>query len=381
MQNQPGTQEVTPRPDTAATRNGEPILNSMISEASGGVVPALDMDSVLSEADRKAIQSFSSRIDLSGSDDVILYGSDSQKKISTFADSILVNANNADSSEVISALENLVVELRVFETATQKPTGFRAFFSNAKRQIKDVKIKYDKIAVQVEKIAEFLENQQIKLLKDVAMLTRLYELNHECFRQLTMYILAGEIRLKEVRGKELSGSGNASGKGNYGIDIEKRNDLSERCERFEKKLYDLKLTCQISMQMSLQIRVLQGNNSLLVERIQSTLANTLPLWKNQMVLALGMQHARDAMTAQRTVTNLANEFLVKNADELKRGTTAVARESERGVVDIETLVMTNRSLIDTVSEVIRIQSESRAKRAEAEKVLITLESDLKNKLQ
>ena len=277
-------------------------------------------------------------------------------------------------------LTKLITELKGFEGATEKPKGLRALFTSTKQQIANLKAKYDDVSVNVDKIASSLEQHQVQLLKDIAMFDQLYDINTAYFHELTMYIVAGEKRLADVRATDLVALREAAQKSGDAMDAQKANDLDAQCDRFEKKLHDLKLTRQISLQMAPQIRLLQNNNALLVERIQSTLVNTLPLWKNQMVLALGLQHSQQAMQAQKAVTDMTNELLKKNAEKLKQGTLATAKEAERGVIDIETLTQTNQSLIDTIDEVIRIQQEGRQKRAEAEKTLAQMENELKQKL-
>ena len=270
--------------------------------------------------------------------------------------------------------------LKGFETAAEKPTGLKGLFYNAKAHLSTVQAKYDDVAANVEGIAASLEQHQVQLLKDVAMFNKMYEMNLEYFHELTMYIVAGEKRLQEVRDTDLKALQDAAKASGDPMDAQKTQDLAAMCDRFEKKLYDLKLTRQISLQMAPQIRLLQNNNALLVERIQSTLVNTLPLWKNQMVLALGLEHSRQAMAAQKAVTDMTNELLRKNAETLKQGTIETARESERGIVDLETLVATNQSLIDTINEVMQIQKDGRQKRLEAERTLAQMEQDLKTKL-
>lgn len=338
------------------------------------------LDSTLTEEELKAVEEFASQIDLNNPDHVMLYGADAQKKISSFADSILNNVRTDDTGDVGDMLTGLIGELKGFEAVTEKPKGLRGLFHNTKRQLSTIQSKYEDIAGNVSKIASSLEDHQILLLKDVAMFNRLYDVNMTYFRELTMYIVAGEKRLQEVREttlKELRDKAAASGDA---MDAQKASDFAAQCDRFEKKLHDLKLTRQISMQMAPQIRLLQNNNSLLVERIQSTLVNTLPLWKNQMVLALGLSHSQQAMRAQRAVTDMTNDLLKKNAETLKMGTIETAKESERGIVDMETLVQTNQSLIDTINEVMRIQQEGHQKRMEAEKNLAAMEQNLKEKL-
>ena len=330
------------------------------------------LESGLTEAELKEVEEFAGKIDLMNQDHVMMYGADAQKKISSFADSILDGVKTMDTGDVGETLTKLITELKGFEGATEKPKGLRALFTSTKQQIANLKAKYDDVSVNVDKIASSLEQHQVQLLKDIAMFDQLYDINTAYFHELTMYIVAGEKRLADVRATDLVALREAAQKSGDAMDAQ--------CDRFEKKLHDLKLTRQISLQMAPQIRLLQNNNALLVERIQSTLVNTLPLWKNQMVLALGLQHSQQAMQAQKAVTDMTNELLKKNAEKLKQGTLATAKEAERGVIDIETLTQTNQSLIDTIDEVIRIQQEGRQKRAEAEKTLAQMENELKQKL-
>jgi uncharacterized protein YaaN involved in tellurite resistance len=341
---------------------------------------ANDLDSALTPQERKAVDEFSARIDLSNPQHVMLYGADAQKKISNFADTILAEVRNIDAGDVGDSLTKLISELKSFESSAEKPKGLRALFSNAKKHIAMVQARFDDVAGNVSNIAGTLEGHQVQLLKDVSMFNHLYDMNLEYFRELTMYIIAGEKRLKEVRENDIARLKQKAAQTGDTMDAQKANDLEQAADRFEKKLHDLKLTRQISLQMAPQIRLLQNNNSLLIERIQSTLVNTLPLWKNQMVLALGMEHSRQAMQAQRAVTDMTNELLKKNAETLKQGTIETATEAERGIIDIETLVQTNKSLIDTMNEVVRIQTEGRQKRAEAEKTLRRMEDELKQRL-
>lgn len=326
------------------------------------------------------MEEFSSKIDLANPQHVMLYGADAQKKVSTFADTILAEVRNIDAGDVGDNLTRLVGELKTFEVSAEKPKGLRALFSNARKHMAQVQARFDDVAGNVSGIAGTLEGHQVQLLKDVSMFNHLYDMNLEYFRELTMYIIAGEKRLKVVRETDLVTLKDKAKQSADTLDAQKASDLEQAADRFEKKLHDLKLTRQISLQMAPQIRLLQNNNSLLIERIQSTLVNTLPLWKNQMVLALGMEHSRQAMQAQRAVTNMTNELLKKNAETLKQGTIETATEAERGIIDIETLVQTNKSLIDTMNEVVRIQTEGRQKRAEAEKTLARMEDELKNRL-
>ena len=338
------------------------------------------LDSSLTDEEKIQVAAFSKTIDLTNPDHVMLYGADAQKKISGFADTVLANVKTGDTGEVGDILTKLISELKGFNAAGEKPKGLKGLFFNAKSQITSIQAKYEDVATNVESIAGNLENHQVQLLKDVAMFNKLYDMNLAYFHELTMYIVAGEQRLKEVRETDLVRLQEIAQKSGDAMDAQKANDLAAQCDRFEKKLHDLKLTRQISMQMAPQIRLLQNNNSLLVERIQSTLVNTLPLWKNQMVLALGLHHSQQAMQAQKAVTDMTNDLLKKNAETLKMGTIETAKESERGIIDMETLVATNQNLIDTINEVTRIQQEGRQKRAEAERTLANMEKELKEKL-
>ena len=341
--------------------------------------PKLD-SSQLTPAERKAIDDFEKQIDVSNPDHILLFGADAQKKIADFSDTALEAVKTQDTGEIGDMLVNLVTELKGFEADAEEPKGLRKLFSNANTRMEGMKARYTKVSGNVENIASSLEQYQVQLLKDVAMFNRLYDQNSDYFRQLTLYIIAGEEKLEQVRNgelKELMAKAEASGDA---MDAQKANDLTAQCDRFEKKLHDLKLTRQVSMQMAPQIRLLQNNDSLLVERIQSTLSNTLPLWKSQMVLALGLHHSQQALKAQQAVTDMTNELLKKNAETLKMGTIETAKEAERGIVDIDTLVQTNQSLIDTINEVMKIQSEGHTKRIEAEKTLYQMEAELKQKL-
>ena len=341
---------------------------------------AKQLDSGLSDEERRAVESFSKQIDISNSQHVMLYGADAQKKVSDFADTILADIKNKDAGAVGDMMSKLIGELQNFESATEKPKGIRGWFSTPEKFIAQVRSRFDSVSKNVESIAGALEGHQVQLLKDVAMFNHLYDMNIQYFKELTMYILAGEERLAAFRANEVTQAKAHAEQTGDAMDAQKANDLSAAADRFEKKLHDLKLTRQISMQMAPQIRLLQNNNALLIERIQSTLVNTLPLWKNQVVLAIGLEHSRDAMQAQRAVTNMTNDLLKKNAESLKMGTIETAKEAERGIIDIQTLVETNQSLIDTMNEVVRIQEEGRQQRREAEKTLSRMESELKSRL-
>ena len=341
--------------------------------------PRLD-DSQLTPAERQAIDEFEKQLDVSNPDHVLLFGADAQKKIADFSDAALEAVKTQDTGEVGEMLVNLVTELKGFESDAEEPKGLRRLFYNANAHMEGMKARYTKVSGNVENIAASLEQYQVQLLKDVAMFNRLYQQNADYFRQLTLYIIAGDEKLEQVREGELKALLDKAEASGDAMDAQKANDLAAQCDRFEKKLHDLKLTRQVSMQMAPQIRLLQNNDSLLVERIQSTLSNTLPLWKSQMVLALGLHHSQPALKARQAVTDMTNELLRKNAETLKMGTIETAKEAERGIVDIETLVQTNQSLIDTINEVMKIQSEGHAKRIEAEKTLYQMENELKRQL-
>lgn len=342
---------------------------------------AAEMDtSMLSEADRRAIEEFAGKIDLSNTDHVLLYGADAQKKIADFSDSALATVRTNDTGEVGEMLVKLVNEIKGFGDAAEKPKGIGGLFWNAKKAVSDMQTKYDKVEVNVDAIASSLEGYQVQLLKDISLFNHLYDMNTEYFKELTMYILAGEKRLAEVRRTTLEELKARAAQSGDAMDAQRANDMAANCDRFEKKLHDLKLTRQVALQMAPQIRLLQNNDSLLVERIQSTLSNTLPLWKSQIVIALGLHRSQEALKAQTAVTDMTNELLRKNAEALKTGTIETAREAERGILDLNTLVETNQSLIDTINEVMKIQDEGRAQRVEAEKQLVTMENELKQKL-
>lgn len=370
----PEAPEVT-APETPAVES----IQEQPAPAEPAKAPRLD-DSQLTDAERKAIEEFLGKLDVTNPDHVLLFGADVQKNIADFSDVALEAVKTQDTGEVGDMLVDLVSELKGFEKDTEEPKGLMKLFSKAEDRVERMKASFNKVSVNVENIASSLENHQAQLLKDVAMFDRLYDKNSEYFRQLTLYIIAGDEKLARVRENELAQLMAAAEKSGDALDAQKANDLAAQCDRFEKKLHDLKLTRQVSMQMAPQIRLLQNNNSLLVERIQSTLSNTLPLWKSQMVLALGLHHSQQALSAQTAVTNMTNELLRKNAETLKMGTIETAREAERGIIDIETLIDTNQSLIDTINEVMAIQQNGRTQRIEAEKTLYQMEADLKKKL-
>ena len=336
-------------------------------------------ENTLSEEERRVVDEFSKQIDITQSDVILQYGSEAQKKIANFSDSALSNVRTKDLGEVGSLLSNLVVELKNFDT-DEKDNAITSFFKKAANKATTLKAKYDKAELNVEKIVKVLEEHQITLLKDIALLDELYEINMTNFKELSMYILAGEKKLNEVKNTVLPDLIKKAELSGLPEDSQAANDLANACNRFEKKLHDLELTRAISIQMAPQIRLIQNNDTLMTEKIQSTLVNTIPLWKSQMLLALGVNHSKEAMEAQREVTNMTNSLLKKNAETLKMATIETAKESERGIVDIQTLQFTNEKLISTLDEVIKIQTEGRAKRAEAQQELARIENELNKKL-
>lgn len=336
----------------------------------------------LTETERKTVDDFASKIDITESNTILQYGAAAQKKVSDFSDTALANVRTKDLGEVGDLLSNLVVELKEYDANdnNEKKGFFANLFDKGQDSVTKFKVKYDKAEANVEKVASMLEDHQITLLKDIALLDELYARNQQNTKELTMYILAGRKRVKEIRETELPKLVAKAKETNLPEDAQAANDLEQACVRFEKKLYDLELTRQISIQMAPQIRLVQNNDTLMTEKIQSTLVNTIPLWKNQIVLALGISHSKEAMEAQREVTDMTNTLLKKNAETLHQATVDTAKESERGIVDLETLQHTNEQLISTLEEVQQIQKEGREKRAQAEQELSKIENQLTNKL-
>lgn len=339
--------------------------------------PAWD-DSILTEEERRMVDQFTSQIDLHNSNIVLQYGAGTQKKMADFSEKALENVQTKDLGEIGELLTNVVTELKNFDAEEEK--GFLGIFKKSSHKLSVLKTKYDKAETNVNKICKVLEGHQVQLMKDAAILDKMYEQNKVYFKELSMYILAGKRKLEEVQSTELPAlvaKANASG---LPEDAQEAKDLEALCTRFEKKIHDLELTRMISIQTAPQIRLVQNNDTIMVEKIQSTIVNTIPLWKSQMVLAMGVEHSAQAAQAQREVTDLTNELLKKNAERLKVATVETARESERGIVDMETLRTTNESLISTLDEVMRIQKEGKEKRREAEKEMNRLEGELKKKL-
>ena len=339
--------------------------------------PALD-DSTLTEEERRQAEAFAGQIDLTDSAMILRYGAGTQKKMADFSEDALENVKSKDLGEVGALLSGVVAELKNFDEEEEK--GFFGFFKKASNRIESMKAKYARAEANVEEIVKALEKHQVQLMKDTALLDKMYELNLTYFKELSMYILAGKKKLAEVRGTqlaELTARAQASG---LPEDAQAAKDLDSMCSRFEKKIHDLELTRMISIQTAPQIRLVQNNDTIMIEKIQSTIVNTIPLWKSQMVLALGVEHSTQAAEAQRQVSDMTNELLRKNAEKLKMAAVETAKESERGIVDMETLKATNESLISTLDEVMNIQREGRQKRLEAEAGLRSMEQELKTKL-
>ena len=336
--------------------------------------------SQLSEAEQKTVRDFASKIDITDTNAILTYGAASQRNIANFSETTLKNVSTKDMGEVGSMLSSLVVELKGFAGTGDDKKGLLGLKKKVRNRIATIKAEYAKVATNVDKISEMLEKHQIILLKDAAMLDKMYDVNQAYFKELTMYILAGKQKLQDCLDTVLPELRKKAAESGLPEDAQAANDYANMINRFEKKLYDLELTRMISIQMAPQIRLIQNNDALMIEKIQTSIVNTIPLWKSQMVLALGMHHSQQAMEAQRQVTNMTNELLTKNAETLKMGTIEIAKESERGVVEIETLVHTNQRLIETLEEVRTIQSEGSQRRRAAEVELGRIEGELKQKL-
>ena len=340
---------------------------------------ALD-ESSLSPEERKVVDDFAQKIDLSNSSLVMQYGAAAQKKIAGFSDTALDKVRTKDLGEIGDQISDLVVELKGFDIEEEERKGIFGWFKSTGNKITAMKAKYDTAEQNVNKIAGALEKHQVQLMKDVVMLDKLYEMNLNYHKELSMYIIAGKKKLQQERATTLVELENKAKASNLAEDAQAANDYAQMCDNFEKKLHDLELTRMVSVQMSPQIRLVQNNDKLMTDKIQSTLVNTIPLWKSQMVLALGLAHSEQAVKAQREVSNLTNDLLRKNAEKLKMSTIETAKESERGILDMETLRQTNQSLIQTLDEVVKIQDEGRQKRRAAEQELGRLENELKQKL-
>lgn len=343
-------------------------------------VEIVKMEDSLSEAERKQVEDFSKQIDITETNVILQYGADAQKKIVEFSDSALNKVKTKDLGQVGDMIGNLVTELKGFNVNEEEEKGFFGFFKKSSNKIASLKARYDSVETNVDKIGAVLEDHQIQLMKDIALLDELYDHNLRNFKQLTMYVLAGKKRLEEARNVELPKLVEKAKQTGLPEDSQAANDYASFCDRFDKKLHDLELTRMISVQMGPQIRLVQNNDTLMSEKIQSTLMNTIPLWKSQMVLALGVEHSKQAMEAQREVTEMTNELLKKNAETLKMASIETAKEAEKGVVELETLQYTNKQLIETLDEVMKIHNEGRQKRRDAEIELAKIESELKAKL-
>ncbi|MDE6891398.1 MAG: toxic anion resistance protein [Lachnospiraceae bacterium] len=333
---------------------------------------------VLTPQEQKMVDDFASQIDITNTQLVMQYGAGSQKKIADFSESALNNVRTKDMGEIGQMLASVVSELKDFDEEEEK--GFLGLFKKGSNKLENMKLKYNKAEANINKICQVMEEHQITLLKDAAMLDKMYELNLNYFKELSMYILAGKQKLAKARGTELPALLKKAEQSGLPEDTQAANDYASMCERFEKKIYDLELTRTISMQMAPQIRLIQSNDTAMSEKIQSTLVNTIPLWKSQMVIAIGLNHSSEAARAQKEVTDMTNALLRKNAETLKTATIETARESERGIVDIETLTATNQTLISTLDEVLKIQEDGRAKRRSAETELLRIEDEMRQKL-
>ena len=339
--------------------------------------PVMD-DAILTPEEKQTVMQFAQQIDLTNSQMILQYGAGTQKKMADFSENALENVRTKDMGEIGELLTGVVKELKDFDDEEEK--GFLGFFKRSGNKVNAMKAKYAKAETNINQIVKVLDSHQVQLLKDVALLDKMYELNLTYFKELTMYILAGKQKLNEVRTTKLAEMIRRAQTTGAAEDAQAARDLESMCSRFEKKIHDLELTRQISIQTAPQIRLVQSNDTTMVEKIQSTIVNTIPLWKSQMVLALGVEHSAQAAQAQREVTDMTNELLKKNAEKLKMATLETARESERGIVDMETLKATNESLISTLDEVLKIQQEGRQKRKEAEIEMQKMENDLKQKL-
>lgn len=359
--------EAAPVPAPAEAEEAKPLPESDLDEAK------------LSDAERKAVEDFAQKIDITDSKMILEYGSAAQKNVSEFSESTLQQIRTKDLGEIGDTLTSLVRELQSFD-ATEGKKGISGFFHKKKNQFETMKAGYAKASANVDKIAENLERHQLTLLKDVANLDQMYDLNAKYLKELTMYIIAGKKRLEQVKATDLVQLQEKAIASGSQEDAQAYNDLANLCTRFEKKIHDLELTRMVSLQMGPQTRLLQNNDTLMIEKIQSSLVNTIPLWKSQMVLALGLEHSAQATAAQSAVTEMTNNLLKQNADLLKMGTIDTAREAERSVVDLETLRHTNRQLLESLDEVMRIQTEGAQKRRDAEAELTKIEGELKQKL-
>ncbi|MDL2253756.1 toxic anion resistance protein [Ruminococcaceae bacterium OttesenSCG-928-I18] len=361
--------------------SGEGLSTTVSSpNASAAATKDLEERARLSPAEQKQVDEFAEKINIKDSGIILQYGAGAQKKMTSFSEGALNSVRSKDLGEVGNMLSGLVTQIKSFDVSEEEKKGLFGFFKQTSNKITAMKSRYATVETNVNQIANALEGHQVTLLKDIAMLDKMYEQNVVYFKELTMYILAGKKKLAEVENEELPKLRQRAKESGLPEDAQAVNDLANLCDRFAKKLYDLELTRTISIQMAPQIRLIQNSDTLMSEKIQSTLVNTIPLWKSQMVLALGLEHSQQAARAQREVTDMTNELLRKNSEKLKTATIETAKESERGLVDIETLQLTNQNLIQSLDEVVRIQAEGRQKRNAAEVELARIEGELKQKL-
>ena len=364
----------------APTLTLDPAADEKVIAESKKATPVQVEDTPLSPEEQKMVNDFAEKIDITNSQMVLQYGAASQKKLSDFSETALSRVKTKDMGETGELITNLISELQGFDATTEQPKGIFGFFKKTSNSIEQLKTRYDSADKNVERIKAQLEDHQVTLMKDITMLDKMYELNLVYFKELTMYILAGKKKLAEVRANDLKAAQEKAQRTQLPEDAQAARDLADLCDRFEKKLYDLELTRNVSIQMGPQIRLIQSNDTMMAEKIQTTIVNTIPLWKNQMVLALGITHSQQAMQAERAVTDATNELLKKNAATLKQGTIEIAKESERGIVDIETLQQTNKQLIETLDELNKIRADGKAKRANAEQELGRIEGELRQKM-
>ena len=364
----------------APTLTLDPAADEKVIAESKKATPVQVEDTPLSPEEQKMVNDFAEKIDITNSQMVLQYGAASQKKLSDFSETALSRVKTKDMGETGELITNLISELQGFDATTEQPKGIFGFFKKTSNSIEQLKTRYDSADKNVERIKAQLEDHQVTLMKDITMLDKMYELNLVYFKELTMYILAGKKKLAEVRANDLKAAQEKAQRTQLPEDAQAARDLADLCDRFEKKLYDLELTRNVSIQMGPQIRLIQSNDTMMAEKIQTTIVNTIPLWKNQMVLALGIAHSQQAMQAERAVTDATNELLKKNAATLKQGTIEIAKESERGIVDIETLQQTNKQLIETLDELNKIRADGKAKRANAEQELGRIEGELRKKM-
>ena len=364
----------------APTLTLDPAADEKVIAESKKATPVQVEDTPLSPEEQKMVNDFAEKIDITNSQMVLQYGAASQKKLSDFSETALSRVKTKDMGETGELITNLISELQGFDATTEQPKGIFGFFKKTSNSIEQLKTRYDSADKNVERIKAQLEDHQVTLMKDITMLDKMYELNLVYFKELTMYILAGKKKLAEVRANDLKAAQEKAQRTQLPEDAQAARDLADLCDRFEKKLYDLELTRNVSIQMGPQIRLIQSNDTMMAEKIQTTIVNTITLWKHQMVLALGIAHSQQAMQAERAVTDATNELLKKNAATLKQGTIEIAKESERGIVDIETLQQTNKQLIETLDELNKIRADGKAKRANAEQELGRIEGELRQKM-